>query len=218
MAGYIFFPPKLQYLDANGVPQPGSKLAFYEAGADTAAAVYEDVDLGTEASQPIVADAAGFFDYVFLDPDVSYKVKLTTAADAEIWTVDDYQIPNIGSSSQQTIYHEVSASRSGAIASGAEILYYEVGQPFTLPSGLESPDSQGECQTAPSGGAATFNITKNGTEIGTITFADGVSDEITAALAADTAFVAGDILKIEASATLNGVEDVTFTLLGSYGD
>ncbi len=216
MAGYPFFDPRIQIIDANGVPQPNAYLRAYDAGTDTEAAVYEDAALNTIKTQPLVADAAGYIPLFYMDPDVSYKVRTFKADDSPIWTADDYQIPNIGTSSSSTIYHEIAQTRTGAIASGASILYYEVAQPFTLPAGLETPDSRAECKTAPSGGTAQFTLKKNGSNIGTITFADGESSSPAFVLSSDTDFVAGDILEVEATSTLNGIEDVTLTLLGSY--
>lgn len=81
--------PSLFYLP-KAVGLPGSKLYFYITGTSTAQAVYTDADLDVAHSQPVVADAAGVFGPIYLDPTLpDYRVSHYTSADVLIYTVDD---------------------------------------------------------------------------------------------------------------------------------
>jgi hypothetical protein len=115
-------PPKLQFFDAAGVPLVGGKLYSYAAGTTTPLATYTSAAETTFNTNPIVLNSRGEAEVWLGSP--LYKFKLTTAADVEIWTVD-----NITSLSglQATIdasikaYYSASAgaSRVGFIAAGA---------------------------------------------------------------------------------------------------
>jgi hypothetical protein len=80
----LFYLPKV-------VSLPGSKLYFYQTMTGTAQAVYTDADLQIAHSQPVVADAAGVFAPIYLDPKLpAYRVTHKTSADVLIYTTDDY--------------------------------------------------------------------------------------------------------------------------------
>jgi hypothetical protein len=83
-------PPKLQFFDANGVPLVGGKLYSYAAGTTTPLATYTSASETTFNTNPIILNSRGEAEVWLGSP--LYKFKLTTAADVEIWTVD-----NIGS-------------------------------------------------------------------------------------------------------------------------
>lgn len=80
----LFYPPKFQGL-------PGSKLTFTRSGTTTPQNVYTDEALAVAHSNPVVADANGVFAPIYLDPRLpSYRVLYSTAADVQIYQVDDY--------------------------------------------------------------------------------------------------------------------------------
>src|SRR5690606_7630229 len=81
--------PKATPMD-NGVTVPGAKLTFTQTGTTTPQNVYQDLDLSTAHSNPVVADAEGVFAPIYLDPSLpAYRVKLTDASDTLIYQVDD---------------------------------------------------------------------------------------------------------------------------------
>lgn len=82
-------PPKLQFFDANGNPLSGGKLYTYAAGTTTPLATYTDSSGGTPNTNPVILDSRGEAN-VWLGP-ASYKFKLTTSTDVELWTVDNVQ-------------------------------------------------------------------------------------------------------------------------------
>ena len=79
--------PKLQFFDANGVPLVGGKLYSYAAGTTTPLATYTSAAETTFNTNPIILNARGETEVWLGSP--LYKFKLTTAADVEIWTVDN---------------------------------------------------------------------------------------------------------------------------------
>ena len=80
-------PPKLQFFDANGVPLAGGKLYSYAAGTTTPLATYTSAAETTFNTNPIILNSRGEVEVWLGSP--LYKFKLTTAANVEIWTVDN---------------------------------------------------------------------------------------------------------------------------------
>lgn len=87
--------PKLQFFDANGDPLAGGKLYSYAAGTTTPLATYTDYGGGTANANPVVLNSRGEAS-VWLTPSSRYKLKLTTATDVDVWTVDDVGGPDQG--------------------------------------------------------------------------------------------------------------------------
>jgi hypothetical protein len=80
-------PPKLQFFDAAGVPLVGGKLYSYSAGTTTPLATFTSEAGTTPNTNPIILNSRGEAE-VWLGTS-SYKFKLTTATDVEVWTVDN---------------------------------------------------------------------------------------------------------------------------------
>jgi hypothetical protein len=86
----LFTLPKQVPLSSGGTLLPGAKLYFYLTGTTTPQSVYQDFDLTTAHANPVVADSAGVFAPIYLDPSVeAYRVKLTTSADVLVYQLDD---------------------------------------------------------------------------------------------------------------------------------
>ena len=86
--GSRFNMPYVTGFDATGIVMPGGKLYFYVTGTTTPAITYSDQNLSTPNANPVVANGAGLFPSIFLNPSVTYKVTLTDASDDQIWTAD----------------------------------------------------------------------------------------------------------------------------------
>ena len=82
--------PKLQFFDANGDPLVGGRLYSYIAGTTTPQATYTDESGSTTNTNPVILDSRGEASVWF--GAGTYKLALKTAADVDVWTVD-----NIGS-------------------------------------------------------------------------------------------------------------------------
>jgi hypothetical protein len=79
--------PKLQFFAANGTPLVGGKLYSYAAGTTTPLATYTDAGGGTANPNPVILDSRGEAS-VWLS-SAMYKLRLTTATDVDVWTIDD---------------------------------------------------------------------------------------------------------------------------------
>jgi len=80
----------MQFFSTAGVPLVGGKLYTYAAGTTTPLATYTSQSGVSANTNPIILDSRGEAN-VWLS-SAAYKLKLTTPADVEIWTVD-----NVGS-------------------------------------------------------------------------------------------------------------------------
>lgn len=91
MAGSLFNPPRFAALDASGRALPGAKLWFYQAGTDTLVPVYQDGNLTVPHANPVIANGAGWFPAIYLDPAAGYnfRVVLQNAAGVQIWAEDN---------------------------------------------------------------------------------------------------------------------------------
>lgn len=61
-----------------GLPMAFAQLSFTLTGTTTPASVYTDAALCTAHADPVVADDAGIFPAIYLDPDVVYRVRMIT--------------------------------------------------------------------------------------------------------------------------------------------
>lgn len=85
--------PETTALDSSGAASSGAKLYFYTTGTSTPKDTYSESTLTNTHTNPVIADAAGRFDPIYLG-DGDYKVVLKTSADATVWTADP--VSNIG--------------------------------------------------------------------------------------------------------------------------
>lgn len=82
--------PKLQFFDANGAPLVGGKLYSFAAGTTTPLPTYTSASGLVANSNPVILDSRG--EAAVWLADSSYKLKLTSATDVEIWTVDNIDV------------------------------------------------------------------------------------------------------------------------------
>ena len=93
MTAKLFTTPQAVRIDSTGTPYAGAKANFYETGTTTPADTYEDAALNTAHSNPVVADSAGQFPAIYLDPDVSYRCIITESDDTQIDDIDPVWLP-----------------------------------------------------------------------------------------------------------------------------
>ena len=111
-------PPKLQFFDANGVPLAGGKLYSYAAGTTTPLATYTSSAETTFNTNPIILNSRGEAEVWLGSP--LYKFKLTTAADVEIWTVDNiFSLAGLEASLKAYYAASDGSSKVGFIQAGA---------------------------------------------------------------------------------------------------
>ena len=71
-----------------GEPISGARLQFYLTSTTTPTPAYPSAALSTPAANPVVANGAGQFPAVYLDPTVTYRAQLQTASGGVIADID----------------------------------------------------------------------------------------------------------------------------------
>lgn len=206
----------VQFVDANGTPVSGGKLYTYDTGTTTPKSTYSDKARTSANANPIrlndqgypadAAGAGGNYIAVFGDADgTDYRLKLDTSADVNIFTDDE--VPN---PTDEKI--RVGFNWTNMPGTNDEVSYV-VTQGCSLPASLT--DSQGYCLTTATDADADFDIQKNGSSIGTATFATA-TNAVSFTFASETSFVAGDRLSVEAPGTQDStLADIAVTLVAT---
>lgn len=73
--------PLFDIVNAIGQPISGAKAYFYTTGTDDLVNTYTTSALSTPNANPVIADSAGRFPAIFLDPTIGYRVKVYNADD-----------------------------------------------------------------------------------------------------------------------------------------
>jgi hypothetical protein len=111
----LFTPPNVRATDANNATLSGAQWFFYATGTTTLQPIYTSSARTTEHPNPVPADAGGKFPSIYLDPTLTYRAVLKTAAGA---TVSGYDIDPIAApSAAETRFIQ---SGAGAVARTAE--------------------------------------------------------------------------------------------------
>ena len=109
--------PAPRAMDSGGAPMAGALLQFYLSGTTTAATVYASAALTTPLANPVASDDAGLFPPIYLDPAVSYRCQLQTAAGVVVRDLDP-------------------ACTTAVEASGAQVNAGVAGGVYVSPAGL----------------------------------------------------------------------------------
>jgi len=107
MAAYLTPEPKLQFFSTAGEPLAGGKIYTYAAGTTTPLATFADSTAAVNNPNPVILDSRGEAS-IWLGTQ-SYKFKLTTADDVEIWTVDNISLGPFPDSTASIIAASVTA-------------------------------------------------------------------------------------------------------------
>lgn len=93
MPGFVIPAPVFRAFDSNGAPLAGGKLYSYAAGTSTPLATYQDEQLTTPHTNPVILDASGEAT-IFIEDGVAYKFNLTDALDVQQnnWPVDNIEV------------------------------------------------------------------------------------------------------------------------------
>lgn len=83
----LYNPSVVQPQNSSGVPLAGAKLFFYQTGTTTEITVYQDDDLSSPRTNPVISSASGIFPPIYLR-ETEFKVVLKDASDVTIQTVD----------------------------------------------------------------------------------------------------------------------------------
>jgi lysophospholipase L1-like esterase len=89
MAYQLFQLPRPTAISNNLTLLPGAKVEFFLTGTTTPTPVYQDAELTTPHPNPVVADSAGRFPPIYLDPGVVYRATFKASDDTEIYPAVD---------------------------------------------------------------------------------------------------------------------------------
>ena len=117
----IGWPFGWQVENASGTPVSGAKIAFKKAGTSTNRAPFTDKALTVPASNPVIADAAGWFN-VYLDPSLDYDITVKSADESITYQSLTYSGPG-GDSVSAGRY---AAAEYGIVADGATETHVEL--------------------------------------------------------------------------------------------
>jgi hypothetical protein len=202
MAGRIVLDGFNPAIDSDGNLDAGATLTFYENGTTVLQAIYSDSSLQTPLANPMSPDAAGRFpvggsSQVWAPDDYVYSIKMEFT-NGDILTRDDV-------AGAFSLTHEVPIFWQGAIADGETYPVYLPIKNLRLPADLV--ESRFKVKGAAPTATATFTLQKNGTDIGTVSFATDKTP--TVAFAVDIDFSPTDDFSIDgpspADATLTDV-------------
>ena len=73
--------PIFNIVDSVGAPISGAKAYFYLTGTTTLVNTYTTVGRTVANTNPVIADSAGRFPPIYLDPDITYRMQLKDASD-----------------------------------------------------------------------------------------------------------------------------------------
>lgn len=149
----LFLAPYRMPLNENGRVQPGAQVWFTQTGTDVEADTYSDGALTTLNPNPFIASATGRVDPIYLDPSVTYRIRLyspwaTVGVDTPLEEYDPYtgaedgvargQIADILTklNSYVSVYDFDGADDAERITNAFDIL--EDGATLVFPGGRES--------------------------------------------------------------------------------
>lgn len=120
----LFQLPKQFSLDSSGRTQPGAKAYFYATGTSTPQNTFTDATLVTPNANPVVADAAGVFGAIYLNPALEYDLTLNTSADVLIYSrakVNDQPVTFTQTTISDLLYPITSAETSAGVTPSTKI-------------------------------------------------------------------------------------------------
>lgn len=118
-SGSRFQLPFATVIDGGGVPLPGAQLFFYTTATSTPANTYSNSGLTVPNGNPVIANAAGRFGNIFLDPTVTYKTVLEDSFGNVIWTAD----PVVGTGGAGSTSVVIANAAAPAGVSNSIVLY-----------------------------------------------------------------------------------------------
>ena len=89
----LFFMPQAVRINSAGLPYAAAYISFTLTTTTTPADTYQDNALGTPHANPVVADSAGQFAAIYLNPAVTYRARIYDSDDNLLDDVDPVHAP-----------------------------------------------------------------------------------------------------------------------------
>jgi len=109
----LFFIPQAVRINSAGLPYANAYASFTLTGSTTDTDTYEENSLTTPHANPVVADAGGQFPAIYLDPDITYRVRIYDEDDVLLDDVDPVHAPFAASA--------ITVADSGGYFAGSDI-------------------------------------------------------------------------------------------------
>src|SRR5688572_22748268 len=111
-----FVLPRQVALDDDANSMAGALAYFYQTGTTTPQAVYSDSALTTQHSNPVVADAAGRWAKIYLNPNATanYRVRITDSSGVQVYQEDDIDRFSFSSEELGTLLFSVTDAENSA--------------------------------------------------------------------------------------------------------
>lgn len=126
-------------LNVDGSVEAGAKLYVYEPGTLTPKSVYSDSALSVPHANPVVADASGRFETIYIDPSDTYRFILKTFEDLTLpnGDIDNYSIG--GDSSLRGDLADTTGAALVGLEDGRTVQDYVSDTPVSLSYGKRLP-------------------------------------------------------------------------------
>ena len=89
----LFFMPQAVRVNSAGLPYAAAYISFSLTTTTTLTDTYQDNALGTPHANPVVADAAGQFAAIYLDPAITYRARIYDQNDNLLDDIDPVHAP-----------------------------------------------------------------------------------------------------------------------------
>lgn len=109
----LFFMPQAVRVNSAGLPYAAAYISFTLTGTTTDTDTYQDNALGTVHANPVVADSAGQFAAIYLDPAITYRARIYDADNNLLDDIDPVHAPFDASA--------VSVTDSGGYFAGSDL-------------------------------------------------------------------------------------------------
>ena len=101
--------PLFDIVNAVGAPISGAKAYFYNTGTDDLVNTYTTVQRTVANTNPVIADSAGRFPAIYLDPDITYRLKVFDANDVLLVDRDPIAVAGDGDGDETLVLSNIAA-------------------------------------------------------------------------------------------------------------
>lgn len=157
----------IYFNDSAGVILPGSRHFFYEAGTTTLQTVYSDKELTTPIVQPVLADASGILQQIWLQP-LTYRWVGEDANAVQIFDRDDVNFAESVINTSSSFIFSTTNNMVLGISIGGASIDLQNGQSASTQGSVTAKDGLGEdyiIEAVNPGGSIALNNGRFATEL-----------------------------------------------------
>lgn len=205
----LYTPSLDRATDGNGNPISGAKMYFFLTETTTPQDAYTDGAELVVASNPVVADAEGMFDPVFLAPGINYRVRLTNATGSVVYyDVDPVAGTSVGGGETYLVLLTFIGTPPAQGFMGGHKFLDTVTFPINFAGALGSVESDPATDFV-------ISVRKNDVEIGTVTISSAGAFTFATSGGNTVTFSPGDKLTFIAPDSAGTAADFAVTFEGA---